>query len=272
MLNKIFNLETKSVNEKERIVEHFITMEVVDRDNEIIRVDGIDLENYKKNPVVLWAHGYDFNRGMVPIGKNLKLSKVDTEDQKGIYALTQFYDDAFSENIFKMYKDGFLKTWSIGFISKQDRITDDDGHGIFPMTELLEYSSVPIPANPEAKMKGYISEKENKFWELAQKFHWGEKEFLNECYRELLREYKKLEDEANNMRIALPDMTNQRNALLDKLRQTIGKELPAQDYELGKLFIPILMKIFKFGDLAEKNDDMIGEENLNETKWFLRRS
>jgi len=46
-----------------------ISTDAVDRDGDIIEVDGWEIDNYLANPVVLWAHDY---RG-VPVGRALEV-------------------------------------------------------------------------------------------------------------------------------------------------------------------------------------------------------
>ena len=46
----------KSVNDKTRVVEFIASKEIVDRGGDVINIKGIDLKNFKKNPVILWSH------------------------------------------------------------------------------------------------------------------------------------------------------------------------------------------------------------------------
>lgn len=148
-IRKVFIGEIKETNDEERTLTALISTKAVDREGEALSPDGVNLANYKKNPVVMWAHNYR----EPPIGKNLWIKK--TAD--GILAKTQFAKTAFADEIFSLYKGDFLKAWSVGFIPDQDAVDEDpkaDGkkkpRRTYNKWELLEYSAVPIPANPEA--------------------------------------------------------------------------------------------------------------------------
>ena len=65
-----------------------------------------------------------------------------------------FADTPFARETFKLYAEGFLRGWSVGFIPEEwEVLTDDDnkfsGYHITAW-ELLELSAVPVPANPQA--------------------------------------------------------------------------------------------------------------------------
>lgn len=149
------------LNEEQRSFVAVLSTEAADREKDIIRQAGWELENYLKNPVGLWAHGFRD----VPIFKSL-MTKVD---RKKLIIKPQFTEEA--EAIFQGFLGGFIKGFSPGFIPKETKpimetIEHDDGTvdkrriGIeFLKQELLEASAVPVPANPEAlayiKSKGF---------------------------------------------------------------------------------------------------------------------
>ena len=60
-------------NKKEHRCTYLFTGsdETIDRDGEIIKVDGWQLANYKKNPVILWGH----NHSIPAIGKAERVYK-----------------------------------------------------------------------------------------------------------------------------------------------------------------------------------------------------
>ena len=112
------------------------TSDDVDRDGEIIDVNGWDFTNYEKNPVVLWGH--DFYS--MPIGKVTKLTREGNKIvAEGIFAPTERGQDAR-----KAYDGEFLNTVSVGFIPRERK-----GNTI-TKSELLELSFVPVPANANA--------------------------------------------------------------------------------------------------------------------------
>ncbi len=46
----------KAIGENQ--IEAIVATNSIDRHGEILEIDGVDLKQYKKNPVVLWAHDY----------------------------------------------------------------------------------------------------------------------------------------------------------------------------------------------------------------------
>ena len=157
--HKAYVGELKEVDEKERTITAFISTESLDRQGDIMRASGAQLAAYKKNPVVLWAHNYT----TPPIGKNLWIKKV--KDKPGLIAKTQFADTEFADEIFRLYQGKFLNAWSVGFLPLESKALENENGGSgrdIAKWELLEYSAVPVPANPEALQlavqKGIIGE------------------------------------------------------------------------------------------------------------------
>lgn len=144
ILKKVFTSEIKGIDEKEMTLTAYISTSTRDRMNEVLDPEGADLSNYKKNPVVLWAHDYS----APPIGKALWTKR----DGEGVISKVKFASTAFAQEIFQLYKEGFLKAFSVGFMPKQTE--DGDGEKkprrTYKKWELLEFSAVPVPANPDA--------------------------------------------------------------------------------------------------------------------------
>lgn len=173
-LRKVLDFEVKEVGD--RVLEFNGSTETVDRYGDIIKADGWNLKNYKRNPVFLWAHRYE----MPPIGKAVK---VWIEEDKLKFKI-EFPDDSVkypsnmpsAETVYQLYKGGFLKATSVGFDPKEwenieEKKDKDDEVGnvtgrMYLKQELLELSAVPVPANPDALMNAYeervISKREMK--------------------------------------------------------------------------------------------------------------
>ena len=154
MLRKQFVLEeVKEAPEEGDLTLRFtISTDAVDRDKDTIAVDGWELANYLKNPVVLWAHDYT----MPPVAKAISVGVTG----RRLRSTAQFTPKdlyPFGYMVYEMYKQGFLHAVSVGFLPLEYEVAEDraDGTTFFlPMDflrqELLEYSAVPVPANPEA--------------------------------------------------------------------------------------------------------------------------
>lgn len=140
-------------NAKERSIEHYISTETVNRYGYILKNDGMKTDNYSKNPIVLYNHtlGGFFNSPNpkeLIIGKNLNFHV----DKVGIAAVTQFADTELGNDILNMNVEGLMSSWSVGWDSERE-FDIIDGVSVMPEWELLEYSSVIIPANPDAVNK-----------------------------------------------------------------------------------------------------------------------
>lgn len=121
-----------------------------DRDKDIIRQDGWDLKNFKKNPMIPWSHDY----WGVPVARSLR-TWVDHDAKKLLFKPQFDSDDEMSMKLFSKYKNGFLTSFSVGFRGIKFEYRDEDDRwwgGIeFLEQELLEISGVTIPANPNAR-------------------------------------------------------------------------------------------------------------------------
>lgn len=122
-----------------------ISTGAVDRDRDTLKVDGWRLDNYRKNPVVLWAHD---SRGL-PIGRAASI----LTGSGALKATAEFADAEtypFADTVYRMLEGGFLRATSVGFVPIKG-LWNDERMGIdFEEQELLEFSVVPVPANPEA--------------------------------------------------------------------------------------------------------------------------
>lgn len=141
-------LSEKKFNDADSSVESFITAETMDRDKDIVHRDGISIKRYKENPVVLFNHNYD-----KIVGKNTRLTKKTMENgSKALHGVTKFAPTEFGQELYQLSKDGFLNAWSIGFIPTEFETRSDEkgvGWNIYK-SELLEYSAVSVPSNPDA--------------------------------------------------------------------------------------------------------------------------
>lgn len=122
----------------------------VDRQGESVSQAGWDLSFYKSNPVVLWAHDY----ASLPIGV---CTSIDVKDGKLVAEGKFAPADAnpLAQQIRKLYDLGMVNTTSVGFIPKE---FDQSRDGVISKSELLEFSFVPVPANPYALRLNQIKE------------------------------------------------------------------------------------------------------------------
>lgn len=146
---KVFEAEVKEFDEKELTITHFISTERKDRGGDIMRADGMKIRG---RPVVLMAHGMS-RFGQEPIAKPVFIKKGEFKGNKGIMAKTKFYPDEDGQRLWTKATQGYMPNWSIGYIviRKEDiRDGQDYGRDILEW-ELLEYSPVGVPMNPDAQ-------------------------------------------------------------------------------------------------------------------------
>ena len=136
------------IDKPRRRIRSIVTTIGTDRAGDVVVPQGLrNREQYLQNPVVLWAH----QRQLPPIGICRSLDVFDDR----IVAETEFIRGSpLADEIFDLYAEGIIKGWSIGFLPKRIvRIPGDEPgmHGLrIEEWDLLEYSAVPIPENPEA--------------------------------------------------------------------------------------------------------------------------
>ncbi|MEJ5276428.1 MAG: HK97 family phage prohead protease [Thermogemmata sp.] len=157
---------TLAVDPQRFTVRAVISTSDPDRAGDVVVPTGLrNLEEYLLNPVVLWAH----QRGPIPpIGMWLWL---DVQPQR-IVAETRFARGLpLAEDIFRLYEQGILRGWSIGFVPRevQREVRPDGSAGLRILSwDLLEYSAVPIPENAAALTlaleKGYIRDRRLQRW------------------------------------------------------------------------------------------------------------
>lgn len=139
--------QVKQFDREELTVDFVISTAARDRENDTISVSGWETGHFMNSPVVLWCHDHQ----APPVAQALSLTVTDAV----LMAKAKFTSreiSPFGYMIFQMYAERFLRATSVGFIPFEwDRRMDDDGLGVdFNRQELLEFSCVPVPANPEA--------------------------------------------------------------------------------------------------------------------------
>jgi len=150
MTNKTFYLNTsfeaKSVNKRSKSLKiaGYANTISKDRTGDVVTAEAWakGIENYRKNPVMLYQHKHD-----APIGRIEKI----VVDKKGIY-VEGAVSEAAERNygIHTLINDGALKSFSVGFRVKDGKYNKHDDSMIITEVELLEISVVSVPANQES--------------------------------------------------------------------------------------------------------------------------
>jgi len=119
------------------------TTDDIDRQGERVIPSGItNLDHFIKTGSILYAH--DWNA--FPIGKPLSGKATDKE----LLIDIAFADTDAGREARQLYDGGFLSSFSIGFLPDYEKIDVIDNVRTYKSWELLELSSVPVPANASA--------------------------------------------------------------------------------------------------------------------------
>lgn len=137
--------EVRIADAEKRIVRFTITTSDVDREGDIILTSGIDTANFEKNPVVLFGHNYKD----LPVGRCVGMEKLANRIVASVEFATEDMNPK-AEQVYRMVRAGFLKATSIGFQPLEWEPTPSGKGIVFTRCELLEFSVVPIPAQPQA--------------------------------------------------------------------------------------------------------------------------
>src|SRR3972149_843322 len=190
-----------------------------DRHGEELNQEGWELKNFKKNPAFLWGH--NFREERPPIGKVLKVW-LDGEGKKTRLMFKPKFDleDPFAAEIYRKYKDGFLNSFSVGYIP-----LEIDGNQHLKM-ELLEISAVAVPGNAEGRIRNWAGgpELEKIDWLKYRKgFTW-----FDSRDEKNLRSYKLLHHDIENEELVTV-WTGIRTAMAILLGARGGIDIPESD-------------------------------------------
>lgn len=136
---------TRAGDDGKRVYTFLATTEAVDRQNEILSLDGWELDNYRRNPVVIDSHNYGGIENIVGTASEVR------QTERGLEVDISFNMTPRGRLAEQLVEEGNLRAVSVGFISKEME-WDSKGAGPAKHTkkELLEISVVAVPANPEA--------------------------------------------------------------------------------------------------------------------------
>jgi phage head maturation protease len=161
------------INEQRQEVLFLISTPCVDRQGDVVIPEGCleTLDWYVANPVVLYAHDH----AVPPIAHSYTHSGEPGVwiTEEGVWSYARFHGKTqLSEEIFRLCAEGILRGASIGFYPRRyeeippredlDEPSSDKEAAVpslrrgllFTSWDLIEYSVVPIPANPETVRSG----------------------------------------------------------------------------------------------------------------------
>lgn len=132
---------------------------------EVLRMSGVRLGRFRKNPVVLDTHnryGLDSVIGRADV-------RVD-KDARQLHATIEYAPTAAGEQAWRLVEGGFVRAVSIGYAVNPAKVTrlregESDGEGdarvegpaaVVREWELLEISNVPVPADEDAVRRAFF--------------------------------------------------------------------------------------------------------------------
>lgn len=144
-MNKLFlSATTKGIDSANRTLTAYGNRPIIDRDEELIEAGAWDLEEYKQNAVLLVGHDYK----SLPVGKVIDIR--DTAE--GLLFKAQFAQTGTANEVWQLYSEGFLKSFSVGFLPLEwiDGKSQGEPRRTYTKAKLLEISCVSVPSNPAA--------------------------------------------------------------------------------------------------------------------------
>lgn len=140
----------RSIDEAARTVDFIASTDAVDTYDEIVDQGTWELDIYRANPVVLFAH----KSRELPIGKSVDVAVRNGRLECRIQFATEDMNPE-AERVWKLIKGQFLRAVSVGFIPRDVKWEKRDGRDVFVLygNSLREISVTPVPANHEALAK-----------------------------------------------------------------------------------------------------------------------
>lgn len=135
-------LRIKSESDGSVVFEGYANKAIVDRGNDMIGKKAWKLDNYKKNPIVLFNHDHT-----KPIGKMLDVKATD----EGLWVKGKISNsrDPDISRIRDLVKEGILNSLSVGMrVHDEDRQNDVN---VIKSAELHEISVVAVPMNQDSQ-------------------------------------------------------------------------------------------------------------------------
>jgi HK97 family phage prohead protease len=146
--------EVREPQGDEPILDFIASDETVDRYNEVIELGGWQLDNYRRNPVVLDSHDY-YSIASV-LGRS---DEVAIDDGKLRNRVRFALDNPMGTMAYKLARGGFIRSESVGFIPIEwvrGNEAAGEPYRTYKKQELIEISLCAVPANPGATMSAAL--------------------------------------------------------------------------------------------------------------------
>jgi hypothetical protein len=193
------------IDDKERQATFVISTKTKDRHGTVLNQENWSLDNYMRNPIVGYQHnvygdmcGQDNPDNI--IGKSSVY--IDTfKGEKALIARATFETEdinPLADKVWKKIKFGTLRMASVGFspVGKGKFGEGEEARGksnetyYFEGQELLEWSVVKIPSNPDAEKLGLQRSTENAIKYISEKLGINQVELLSMKLEDVVRVLK----------------------------------------------------------------------------------
>ncbi len=161
LIRRGFVSEKREINKEERSIVAYGSTKSMDSYQEVLLPDGWIFERFAKNPVMPWSHNYR----LPPVGRALWWKT----DSTGLLFKGKFAQTAMADEVWQLYRDGFLNAFSVGY-EQLEYVTPNDQEKYQQLLEeheipgrpsligtrqhLWEISPVVLPANADALVTG----------------------------------------------------------------------------------------------------------------------
>ena len=114
---------------------------LADRDGESVSIALLDIDNYKKNPILVYNHDWGDVAG--------KITSIE-KDELGLYIKAEVHKFTGREQVFEAVQKGIVISFSIGFVAKRFTYLEEEDIFEISSAELVEISLAPVPSNQDA--------------------------------------------------------------------------------------------------------------------------
>ena len=267
----------KEINDTDKTIKHFISSGDSNRYNQVLKIDGFNEIEYRKNPVVMFQHGVDDFMTTTPamdqldfiIGSNNYLTK----DGNYLLAHTKFRKSKTAEDIFEGYKNGWLNAWSKYWFPISEPYMEN-GFMVVDNWGIFEYSSVIIPVDSNAVTdleanKNFLSVvKSDLVKNVLSKniFIETTDQEINKLLDPIRTEIKNFNDQSNKLNDEIQELKKGLNE--DKIKRMIDDEIKNSKNEFKKdLSNEIFINIKRYNNqLSDSLPGIVGNkvvEQLN---------
>lgn len=215
-IQKLFNIDIKSINEADRQITFCFSDDKEDRMGEIVDQGSWDTKNYELNPIILFGHDSSQPENVLGQGVALQLN------QGGKSYITAQFDEAEinpkADMVFRQLIKRTLRCVSAGFVNHSSEIVNDIP--VLKDNELLEVSIVPIPANPRAlalqMREGSISHKDGQWLldNMRKEADWVEKQLSTDNAEGEIKE-KAMEEKLDQLTGLVAKLAESQTALTE---------------------------------------------------------